>query len=83
MVLADTPHFSCGGVSLRTDKGELNLSFGGAVPLVIDYLGNMVLAHHQLTLVAVAIPEPETYTLMLAGLVLLGATTRRRDAKRF
>lgn len=32
-------------------------------------------------LVAAAVPEPETYALMLAGLALVGATARRRKAK--
>jgi hypothetical protein len=31
--------------------------------------------------IVAAIPEPETYALMLAGLAVLGAAAKRRKAK--
>ena len=33
---------------------------------------------HDVTLVVVAVPEPQTYAMLLAGLTLLGAIARRR-----
>jgi hypothetical protein len=34
------------------------------------------------TLVAGVVPEPETYSMLLAGLGLMGAIVRRRESKR-
>ena len=68
-----SPHFSCAGVSLQTTQGFINLSWGGAVAMVEDYHGNWLMAHHQLTQLANAVPEPSTYAMFICGVLLLAA----------
>lgn len=58
----------------------LSSGYGGSVDRVrvVGSNGNYVMDDVQFT---AAVPEPETYALMLAGLGMMGAIARRRKAK--
>lgn len=48
----------------------------GAKSLVVDYA--MLVHYGDISAVVTAVPEPETYAMLLAGLGLIGAVARRR-----
>ncbi|WP_332740922.1 SdiA-regulated domain-containing protein [Hydrogenophaga sp.] len=57
--------------------------------VTVDDLGNLYLvaedsgtANSRLFVLAAPVPEPETYAMLLAGLLLMGATTQRRRSKK-
>jgi hypothetical protein len=81
--------YSLGGVQLGsstqwdTFTGTLNLQSAASVTIKLknlstDYTGNDF-AVDQISLTS-AVPEPETYAMMLAGLGLVGFAARRRKA---
>lgn len=66
------------------DNAEIRLINGGEIKLTSP--GNIVLSGSaipdtRISLSASAVPEAETYSLLLAGLGLIGAIIRRRRAK--
>ena len=67
----DTPHFSCAGASFKTDIGDFNLAWAGAVPVVLNYQGQWVFAHHFITQITAAVPEPTSAVLLAVGLLVL------------
>ncbi|MDT4867772.1 hypothetical protein FQZ97_1027020 [compost metagenome] len=57
--------------------------------VTVDDLGNLYLvaedsgtANSRLFVLTAPVPEPETYAMLLAGLLLMGATTQRRRSKK-
>lgn len=59
-------------------SGFYTLSFGGMSKVVLTAsAGDWIVVDN----VTAAVPEPETYAMLLAGLGLLGAATRRRNRK--
>lgn len=68
---ADATGFGIGNAYLSNIPGSgWQLPFNGNGFLSLQY-----------TAVTAAVPEPETYALLLAGLGLIGATAKRRNAK--
>lgn len=58
------------------------IEYNGSAPLTLTITGlvdsNLAQANYQGSLAVVAVPEPETYALMLAGLAAVGFVARRR-----
>ena len=75
------PHFSCEGLSFVTTVGLVNLAFGGATSDAIGYNGEFIMARNTIVQNISAVPEPETYAMLLAGLGLIGAAVKRRKAE--
>ncbi len=71
---ADISGFGLGHAYLSSIPGQgWQLPFNGN--------GFLSLQYTAVTEVTAAVPEPETYAMLLAGLGLVGASTRRRKAK--
>lgn len=62
------PHFSCAGLSFRTQMGTVNLVFGGAAPFVHGYQDEWIMANHTIDRMA-SIPEPGSLSMMLLGII--------------
>ncbi len=78
----DSAHALLGTVFLPTAGADAfgTMTFGGGVKSV-EWSGNGGFAQiSTMTFVAGAIPEPETYALMLAGLGLVSFMARRRQS---
>lgn len=69
-----SPHFSCAGLSFKTQNGIVNLAYGGAVPFLIGYQNESIMAHHLITPVTTSVPEPSTLMLAWLGLATLSGT---------
>jgi len=52
-----------------------------AAPVVSEYAGTWSFNGNTLNYAVAAVPEPETYAMLLAGLGLIGAVARRRRAQ--
>lgn len=52
-----------------------------SAPVVSEYAGTWSFNGNSLNYTVAAVPEPETYAMLLAGLGLMGAVARRRRAK--
>jgi hypothetical protein len=59
---------------------SLHLSAGQTLDFVVGNNGNFYNGTTPLTVTITAVPEPETYAMMLAGLCLVGAIARRKRA---
>jgi hypothetical protein len=75
--------FYWSGLEYAPDTGDawdFLIGYGNAYP---NYKGNSLyaLAVRPGDVLVPAVPEPETYALMLAGLAVVGAAARRRKAK--
>ena len=57
-------------------------NYGGTVTSVVFYGGSEGPAVDNFTFSTTAVPEPESYAMLLAGLGLIGATVRRRKTKK-
>ena len=77
----DSAHLLLGTVSLPTAGVDVfgTMTFGGGVKSV-EWSGNGGFAQISTMTFAGAVPEPETYALMLAGLGVVGFMARRRKA---
>lgn len=53
----------------------------GPAPTVSEYAGTWSFNGNSLNYAVAAVPEPETYAMLLAGLGLIGAVARRRRAQ--
>ncbi len=75
--LIDRPEYSGGapGTTVAVMTSPLNMAVF-AKDSVFPMLGSFLVRQHEST-----VPEPRTYALMLAGLALVGACTRRRKLK--
>jgi hypothetical protein len=84
------PHYSGGGANHWYEFGSLGLS-GDTLTMTFHYNGEAYSTDHpfgpadwilvsevEFYSAAAAIPEPETYAMLLAGLGLLGFFARRR-----
>lgn len=56
-------------------------SSNSAAPVVNEYAGTWSYNGNTLNYAVAAVPEPETYAMLLAGLGLIGAVARRRRAQ--
>lgn len=61
-----------------TYAGLVTLAVGGTIDFVVGNNGNYLFGNTPVSAVINAVPEPETYGMMLAGLGVLGAVIRRR-----
>jgi len=80
-----TAHFSLtlGNVSLGTNTVGISSYYGYATPpsgqeFANNQYGNYTTFTTQALSAVAAVPEPETYAMMLAGLGIMGAVARRR-----
>ena len=64
--------------------GDYSVFVGGSDYLAQEITNPNILTKYGVTgtLVAGVVPEPETYSMLLAGLGLMGAIVRRRESKR-
>lgn len=76
-----------GGIAAATfENGDIAIAIGnGGRTIYNGFLSDTVesekLYSNQLASLVTAVPEPETYALMLTGLGVIGAVARRRKAK--